>query len=225
LNFGHICLPLRISVFSDIMKRLPLWGLILSMLAVAGIVLGISFFKSSSPRQASPSELSQGSVIDGHQAVDLGLSVKWAACNIGASAPECQGKFFIGKAHGWIEAPSQRSSVNELSKVMPASKWSGRWRPATWNEAVELCEKCNWQWVSVNGVDGCKVTGPNGNSIFLPAAGYGYSNGVKGQGREGHYWLAADASTYPSCIYFDCNSHLATYSFGFYLSLVRLVIP
>ena len=52
----------------------------------------------------------------------------------------------------------------------------------------ELCDNCTWQWTTVNGVNGLKVTGPNGNSIFLPAAGYRYGTEVYYRGLEGFYW-------------------------------------
>ncbi len=52
----------------------------------------------------------------------------------------------------------------------------------------KLIDRCNWEWTKINGVDGQKVTGPNGNSLFLPAAGYYYSTSFKDLGSFGGYW-------------------------------------
>ena len=83
--------------------------------------------------------------------IDLGLSVKWAACNAGASSPEEEGTTFY------------------LSSGNYGGYDTGRWRMPTVAEANELLESCTWEWGIYNGVNGYQVTGPNGNSIFLPA--------------------------------------------------------
>ena len=83
--------------------------------------------------------------------IDLGLSVKWAACNAGASSPEKEGAAFY------------------LSSGNYGDYDTGRWRMPTVAEANELLESCTWEWGIYNGVNGYQVTGPNGNSIFLPA--------------------------------------------------------
>lgn len=106
------------------------------------------------------------------KAVDLGLSVKWANCNVGATSPEKYGGYYT-----WEEG-----------KKMVRTKWGGSWRMPTSAEQRELNEKCTWTWTKHNGVAGMKVTGPNGNSIFLPAAGYRDGAGVHGAGTLGDVW-------------------------------------
>lgn len=129
--------------------------------------------------------------------VDLGLSVKWAKYNIGASKPEEQGDFF---AWGEINPKSEYSwktykhgkirkdeiyltkycndayygyvdnqcKLNKNDDV--AYKTIGeRWRIPTDAEWTELKEQCTWTWITKNGVDGFEVKALNGNSIFLPA--------------------------------------------------------
>ena len=64
----------------------------------------------------------------------------------------------------------------------------------TLSEVNELKEHCTWEWTSVNGVDGYKVTGKNGNSIFLPAAGYRTGTQFMNVGTHGYYW---SSSVYP----------------------------
>ena len=62
------------------------------------------------------------------------------------------------------------------------------WRMPTDAEWTELREKCDWKWIQKNGVNGYEVTGKNGNSIFLPAAGYRNDTSLLDIGYEGRYW-------------------------------------
>ena len=118
----------------------------------------------------------QLNTINGHEYVDLGLSVKWATCNIGASKPEDCGDYF---AWGEDETkpkyyPSNNTTENSYFKFRDAArkKWSGTWRMPTANEFQELIDNCEWTWTTQGVLDGYKVTSKkNGNSIFLPAAG------------------------------------------------------
>ena len=85
-------------------------------------------------------------------------------------------------------------------------KLSGKWRMPTDAEWKALVTKCNWKWTTQNEVDGYKVTGSNGNSIFLPAAGYWYGNGPVAQGSYAYYWSSSlkDGSPDSACnAYFD----------------------
>ena len=66
-------------------------------------------------------------------------------------------------------------------------RWGGSWRMPTVDECQELVEECSWQWITYNGVNGQKVTGPNGNSIFLPAVGARYGTVVRYWGAYGYY--------------------------------------
>lgn len=146
-------------------------------------------------------------------AVDLGLSVKWACCNVGASVPEGYGgyyawgeteeksnytpltyKYYLGDLDGdgdYYESNEYQnigSNISGTSYDVAHVKWGGSWRMPTLLEIEELCNKCSWEWTSVNGVSGQKVTGPNGNSIFLPAASYRYVTEVSNRGSYGYYW-------------------------------------
>ena len=149
------------------------------------------------------------------EAVDLGLSVKWASCNVGTTRPERCGGYY---AWGEIEEKEDYSlstykwcngSCNTMTKYCTDSrygtvdnktvldpeddvahvKWGGDWRMPTKAEQDELLNNCTWRWTILNGVNGCNVTGPNGNSIFLPAAGYCSGTSVYGCGDDGEYWL------------------------------------
>ena len=75
-------------------------------------------------------------------------------------------------------------------------------------ELYELRNSCTWTWTTQNGVNGCKVTGPNGNSIFLPAAGFRNGTGVLNRGSNGYYWsssLYSDNSNSAYNLHFYCS--------------------
>lgn len=70
-------------------------------------------------------------------------------------------------------------------------KWGKPWRTPTWTEYVELMEKCTWTWGQINGQNGYTIKGPNGNTIFLPAAGCKTSSTVNSHNLIGCYWTAS----------------------------------
>lgn len=157
------------------------------------------------------------------RAVDLGLSVKWASCNVGADSPEEYGHYF---AWGETTTKSDYSSSTSITYGLSISgleyrgiidadgnltakhdaataNWGDNWRMPTLDEMEELINECEWEWTSVNGVNGRLVTGPNGNSIFLPAAGYRYNTSLNNAGSGGYYWSATprSGSDYADCAY------------------------
>ena len=67
-------------------------------------------------------------------------------------------------------------------------KWGGNWRLPTLEQISELLSRCTLFWTNQNGVNGLLVTGPNGNTIFLPAAGNRSYNLINNYGTEGRYW-------------------------------------
>ena len=132
--------------------------------------------------------------------VDLGLSVYWADWNVGASSPEGYGDYYA-----WGETNAKSSYTEDNSSTFGKSKgsiagnstydvasaeWGGSWRMPTKDEFQELMDRCTWTWTTYKGVDGYKVTGPNGNSIFLPAAGWRGGTSLYGKGARGYYWSA-----------------------------------
>lgn len=176
---------------------------------------------------------------DNHEYVDLGLSVKWATCNVGATKPEEYGDYFAWgetepkKDYSWGTYKWCKGSRNTLTKYCTNKtnkkgssvsvdktvlalqddvahvKWGGKWRMPTKEEFKELCEKCTWEWKSLNGVVGHLVTGPNGNSIFLPAAGYRDGTDLYYRGLHGYYWSATlleHNSGYACTLYFRGGS-------------------
>ena len=165
-------------------------------------------------------------------AVNLGLSVKWASWNVGAESPEDYGGYYAWgeteekSSYDWSTYKWCDGSYDTQTKYCTASdygivdnktvldswddvahvKWGGGWRMPTRDEIKELCEKCSWEWTSVNGIYGQKVTGPNGNSIFLPAAGFRDGTEVYRRGSRGRYWsgtLDEDYSSSACYLLFD----------------------
>lgn len=140
------------------------------------------------------------SIINGsnEKSIDLGLSVKWASCNVGASSPEEYGDYF---AWGEIQPKATYTEVNSktynkeisafsgnLEYDAATANWGGAWRMPTYAECKDLCNKCKWEWVTQNGVKGYRVTGLNGNNIFLPAAGYRLGSSLIDAGYDGWIW-------------------------------------
>lgn len=136
--------------------------------------------------------------INGHEYVDLGLSVKWATCNVGANKPEEYGNYYA-----WGETTTKSSYTEDNCLTCGANisdisgnatydaaraNWGGSWRMPTEREMEELENKCTWKWTTQSGVNGYKVTGPNGNSIFLPAAGDCRGSSRHDVGEDGYYW-------------------------------------
>lgn len=138
----------------------------------------------------------------GHEWVDLGLSVKWATCNVDADSPEepgglyawgeteeksdyswktyrwCKGtgvsltKYCTNSKYGTVDNCIELESSDDVAYV----KWGEKWRLPTKEEFEELRNLCNWTWTKIGNSNGFKVTAPNGNSIFFPDSDnyYGY---------------------------------------------------
>ena len=136
--------------------------------------------------------------LHGYAWVDLGLSVRWATCNVGASGPSDYGNYYA-----WGETTTKSSYTEGNSRTRGVSpgdisgstrydaataNWGSGWRMPTKAELEELVDKCDWQWMTQGGHNGYKVTGPNGNSIFLPAACCRYGTSRYNPGDYGYYW-------------------------------------
>ena len=145
-------------------------------------------------------------------AVDLGLSVKWASWNIGASTPEEYGTYFAWgetepKAdyswgtYKWSSSLTKYNSsdgktVLELEDDAARVNWGGSWRMPTDAEWRELKNYCNWIWTTRNGVNGYNVS-RNGNTIFLPAAGRRFGTDLFYVGSNCIYWSSSLYTGYP----------------------------
>ena len=126
--------------------------------------------------------------------VDLGLSTKWAKYNVGATdEKQLGGLFGFGDMTGFqtsINLEDYASADIYKTDRDVANKVYGSWvTMPTIDEFEELFTECKKEWVedTKNHVAGYKFTGPNGNSIFLPAAGTRTQGNVSGEGLNGYY--------------------------------------
>lgn len=192
---------------------------------------------------------------NGHGYVDLGLSVMWATCNLGANNPSEHGDYFA-----WGETRTKsdcdwstlkyclNSRGSKFSKYVTISNcgsidnktildpeddaahvnWGGSWRMPTKAELEELLKKCTWTKTFQNGVEGRKVTGPNGNYIFLPATGQRNGMNLSGAGSYGYYWSSSLDTSYSGYAYylgFSSNLEDWNYCYRYYGQYVRAVCP
>lgn len=149
------------------------------------------------------------------EAVNLGLSVKWASHNVGAKTPEQYGNYYawgeVEPKDSYTEENSQTYGVYVGTDIKRTKydvayvKWGEEWHMPTEAEIKELKENCQWTWTNSKGVNGYLVTGNNGNSIFLPAGGFKNKEETTGVGDCGGYWSSTalytgDKTGYSLCI-------------------------
>ena len=165
---------------------------------------------------------------NGHEFVDLGLpsGTLWATCNVGATSPEQAGLYF---AFGETTGFTAEQVTSGVRKFDPASykasaisgnltlehdaaraNLGGNWRMPTYDDWQELYKNCNDAWTddyNGTGVAGCIVTSKiNGNSLFLPAAGYCFGSLLYNMGSDGRYRSASRASSfYAWGLHFDSD--------------------
>lgn len=168
-------------------------------------VFGVSqIIRSDTKLSSSSTE----NVIDGHEYVDLGLSVKWAVTNLGA-----HNNYEFGDCYGWgslekfttVEQSKHSCHImyNKISahrdRDAATNEWGVSWRIPTKKECEELLNNCDWIWTDIHNTNGYKVVGPNGKWIFLPATGMVRDNlqDILLPGLWGGYWAGTtDDSNY-----------------------------
>ena len=161
------------------------------------------------------------------EAIDLGLpsGTKWAPWNVGASKPEEYGGYYAWgeteekEVYDWstyIHCDGTGETCHDIGTNIAGTKydvahvkWGGSWTMPTLNQVQELLDNCSSEWTTVNGINGRKFTGPNGNSIFIPAAGYRWHPSLIFVGSRGIYWSSSLSESSPSNAYnllFDSSS-------------------
>ena len=169
---------------------------------------------------------------DGVEAVDLGLSVKWANMNVGAKKSSGFGTYFAWgetkpkeyyswNTYAWSKGNSQYltkySTADRRTQLAPAddaarANWGGKWRMPTIDEYEELINpaNCTWEWMTRDGVNGYKVTGKKtGNSIFLPITGFRFYADTQFRGIMGVYWTSTLYTANPNkawCLEFNFSN-------------------
>ncbi len=202
------------------------------------LVLGLAIFfwaKFRTPVIQSE-DISSGPYVD----LGFPSGTLWASCNIGANAPEEYGDYFAwGETetksnYDWSTYKYAKGAEDELTKYCDDSgygndhytdsrttlersddaasvNWGSDWCMPTQEQFQELRDKCEWAWVSLNGKEGYKVTGLNGNSLFLPAAGYRDGTALSLVGSGGYYWSRSlyESDPYDACCLYFNSSYVA----------------
>ena len=166
--------------------------------------------------------------VGGHEYVDLGLpsGQLWATCNVGASIPEEYGDYFAWAEtdtkiiYNW--STYKYGEYCELTKycnnpsygyndytdnliVLQAdddaatANWGSGWHMPTKTDWEELYQNTTVRWTTQGGVNGRCFTASNGSSLFLPAAGYRYGDGLDDAGSYGYYWSSSLRTENPNC--------------------------
>jgi hypothetical protein len=159
----------------------------------------------------------------------------WATCNVGATAPEEYGDYFAWgetepkEEYSWETYKWCNGGDSTLTKYCTESdfgyngftdgkieldpaddaayvNWGPSWRMPTAAQQKELKDNCTWTWTTQNGVNGRLVTGPNGNTLFLPAAGGRWYESLDNARWRGYFWSSTLDYVRPSyanriCIY------------------------
>ena len=153
---------------------------------------------------------------DEREWVDLGLpsGTLWATMNVGADTPEGYGDYFAWgetapkenytwETYRWCNGyfntmtkyctSSDYGTIDDKTELDPEDdaatvNWGPSWRMPTTEQQLELRNECTWTWTELNGVSGKMVTGPNGNTIFLPATGCLLFDRFDKVGLHGWYW-------------------------------------
>jgi len=176
-------------------------------------------------------------------AIDLGLpsGTKWACCNVGASSPEGYGSYYawgetqtksdyrpgtykyaqVSNRGYWDDTAQQYytyvnigTDIAGTSYDAATANWGAPWCMPSLAQIQELINNCSSRWTQQNGVNGRLFTGKNGNSVFLPAAGFRWNGSLNGEGSGGEglggdYWSSSLSGSYPNngcCLYFSSGS-------------------
>lgn len=158
-----------------------------SITVLSFLLAGMTFASCGSDDDNNGGDPSTGTEPDTgiYEAVDLGLSVRWASHNVGATKPEETGGYY---AWGETEEKENYTKENYSHETdgrtgwdydisgteydVAHVKWGGSWRLPTREECKELWSECTHTRTTQDGVKGMLFTGPNGRSIFLPYSGF-----------------------------------------------------
>ena len=148
--------------------------------------------------------------------IDLGLpsGTKWACCNVGADNPEAYGGYY---AWGETEEKDSYSIINyihfdktqylgsDISRTqydVAHVRWGGSWVMPSNTQQQELLDNCTCKYTTINGVNGALFTGPNGGTIFLPAAGGRWIDDLCFSGDRGYYYSSSQQLVDPVETYY-----------------------
>ena len=173
-------------------------------------------------------------------AIDLGIGVKWSCCNVGASAP-----WEYGGYYAWGETEEKSSYSNDTYAYYKSGRctgigsniagtrydvahvnWGSGWLMPDKSQMEALNNQCSSEWTTVQGVYGRKFTGPNGASIFIPAAGDKWRGTTYDVNTYGYYWTSvqlSDGLDYAHDLYFNKDDSYIDFASRTYGRSVRPV--
>lgn len=151
----------------------------------------------------------------------------WATRNVGADSPEDYGDYFAWAEtqpkgyYDWstytyaceddwdltkycndsycgCNGYTDNLTILQAGDDAATANWGSGWRTPTREEWEELLDYCTSVWTTQNGVRGRRFTGPNGNTLFLPAAGYRWGDYLFDAGSAGYYWSSSLNSDFPN---------------------------
>ena len=187
-----------------------------------------------------------------HQ-IDLGEAGTWACCNVGAASPLEYGgyfawgetmekevyswdeyKYYLGDLNGNGSGDDEEEISDDIGTDICANplrdaataQWGEAWQMPNVENTKMLAETCAHEWVTINGINGRKFTATNGNTIFLPAAGYRRDDYVNKDSEQGYYWTGTASADSKTLAYnFTLNSERARHSYDWYLILGHTIRP
>ncbi len=191
-----------------------------------GIAASSFYYRYISDVEIGTLKWGKHSSLSCYEFVDLGLpsGLKWATCNVGASAPEEYGNYY---AWGMTTPHTEESTfydgrediTGDAQHDAATANWGVACKMPTKAQMNELKEYCEWEWTAQNGVNGYNVTSKtNGNSIFLPAAGYRSGSSLDYAGEYGFYWSSTPYESYSSnayYLYFDSSDQVVDWFYRF----------
>ena len=224
------------------MKRFTF--LFLAIVSIVGIIAISGCKKDEKPEKQTTGELNSRTWVD----LGLPSGTKWATCNVGADSPESFGKYFAwGETtpksnYDWSTYRWCNGSDTTLTKYCDVSEYGNNgfsdnlsklettddvvktyygnnWRMPTADEMKELVNNCTIEMTTENGIEGRKFIGPNGNFIFLPAAGCRSRNDLNSGG--GFYWSSSLVKDVPNSAWrlrfgsLSCNMDNGVRFYGF----------
>lgn len=191
--------------------------LIIAVLSLSAQTINVHFkngtkiqYPSDNVDYVDFSEKADNPSLTAGKAVDLGLSVFWASCNLGADSPEESGSYYaFGETspksnytrENYVYYDETKGEYINIGSNIAGTEYDaahvnlgGHWSIPTRQQFQELLDKCTWEYTQVNNVNGYRVTGKNGNSIFIPLSGR-YTYILNRDNEEGHYWTSTSDGT------------------------------
>ena len=154
---------------------------VMTAIAVGSATITVTTNDGGKKATCSVTVLSTSGTENGHEWIDIGLSVRWSPYNYGASSTTDNGGYYFwgdptGSASVYYYSAPQTYHISGTSYDIAKQQWGGEWRLPTISEVKELYTNCSWSWTTLDGKTMLKATGPNGKSIYFVPTGLMYND-------------------------------------------------